>query len=44
MLDTIFGLPIHPLLVHATVVIVPLAAVLVLLTALWPAARATRRT
>jgi len=23
MLDTIFGLPIHPLIVHATVVIVP---------------------
>lgn len=40
MLDTIFGLPVHPLVVHATVVIVPLAAVLVLLTALWPAARA----
>ena len=40
MLDTIFGLPIHPLVVHATVVVVPLAAVLVLLSALWPAARA----
>jgi uncharacterized membrane protein YfcA len=40
VLDTVFGLPIHPLVVHATVVIVPLAAVLVLLSALWPAARA----
>ena len=31
MLDTVFGLPVHPLLVHATVVIVPLAALTVLL-------------
>jgi hypothetical protein len=36
---TVFGLPAHPLLVHATVVIVPLAALLVLLAALWPASR-----
>jgi hypothetical protein len=35
MLDTIFGLPIHPLIVHATVVLVPLAAIAVLLTAYW---------
>lgn len=32
MPDTIFGLPLHPLIVHATVVIVPLAAVTVVLT------------
>jgi predicted membrane protein DUF2231 len=30
------GLPLHPLLVHATVVIVPAAALSVLLAALWP--------
>ena len=40
MLDTIFGLPIHPLIVHATVVLVPLAAVSVLLSTLWPRFRA----
>ena len=40
MLDTVFGLPIHPLLVHATVVIVPLAALTVLLSAVWPTFRA----
>lgn len=33
MLDTAFGLPVHPLIVHATVVIVPTAAVAVLLAA-----------
>jgi hypothetical protein len=32
----IAGLPLHPLLVHATVVIVPAAALTVLLAALWP--------
>ena len=32
----IHGLPLHPLIVHATVVIVPLAALTVLLAALWP--------
>lgn len=37
---SIFGLPAHPLIVHATVVMVPLAAVLVLLHAVWPKARA----
>lgn len=36
MLDTIFGLPVHPLIVHATVVVVPTAAVVVLLAGLWP--------
>ena len=40
MLDTFFGLPIHPLIVHATVVIVPTAAAAVLLAALWPRFRA----
>jgi len=36
MLDTIFGLPVHPLIVHATTVVVPAAAVSVLLAAVWP--------
>lgn len=36
MLDTIFGLPMHPLIVHATVVIVPTAALLVALSAMVP--------
>lgn len=35
MLDTILGLPIHPLIVHATVVIVPTAALAVLLSIVW---------
>ncbi|KQS66536.1 DUF2231 domain-containing protein [Modestobacter sp. Leaf380] len=39
MPETLFGLPAHPLIVHATVVLVPLGALLVLLHALWPAAR-----
>jgi heme/copper-type cytochrome/quinol oxidase subunit 4 len=39
VLDTIFGLPVHPLVVHATVVLVPLAAILVAVSALWPRAR-----
>ena len=30
------GLPLHPLLVHATVVVVPAAALTVLLAAVWP--------
>ena len=34
MLDTVFGLPTHALVVHATVVLVPLAAVLVAVAAL----------
>lgn len=34
--DTIAGLPVHPLIVHATEVIVPLAAIAVLLAAVWP--------
>ena len=39
MFDTVFGLPVHPLVVHATVVLVPAAAVAVTLAALWPAFR-----
>ncbi|HEY5981318.1 MAG TPA: DUF2231 domain-containing protein [Microlunatus sp.] len=37
---TVFGLPLHPLIVHATVVIVPTAALAVLLAAFWPRFRA----
>jgi hypothetical protein len=33
---SIAGMPLHPLLVHATVVIVPAAALSVLLAAAWP--------
>jgi membrane-associated PAP2 superfamily phosphatase len=40
VLDTVFGLPTHPLIVHATVVVVPTAAVAVLLAAVWPRFRA----
>ena len=40
MFNTVFGLPLHPLVVHATVVIVPTAALAVLLAALWPRFRA----
>jgi predicted membrane protein DUF2231 len=36
VLDTIFGLPMHPLIVHATVVIVPTATLLVALAAIHP--------
>jgi hypothetical protein len=36
MLSTIFGLPLHPLIVHATVVFVPLAAVAVAAAVLVP--------
>jgi hypothetical protein len=36
MFDTIFGLPVHPLVVHATVVLVPAAALAVALAAAWP--------
>jgi hypothetical protein len=32
---TVFGLPLHPLIVHATVVIVPTTALAVLLAAFW---------
>ena len=40
MPSTILGLPLHPLLVHATVVFVPLATVLVVMAVLWPRFRA----
>src|SRR4051812_43624773 len=33
---TVLGLPLHPLIVHATVVVVPVAAVTVLLATFWP--------
>ena len=36
---TIFGVPTHPLAVHAAVVLVPLAAIAVVIAALWPAVR-----
>jgi hypothetical protein len=39
MPESVFGLPTHALLVHATVVLIPLAALAVLLHALWPVAR-----
>lgn len=39
LLDSIFGLPAHPLLVHAAVVLVPLAAIGTIVIAFWPAAR-----
>ncbi len=35
-IDTINGLPAHPLLVHGAVTLVPLAALLLVLCALWP--------
>jgi hypothetical protein len=40
MFSTIFGLPAHPLVVHAVVVLVPLAALSGFVVAVWPAARA----
>lgn len=40
MPETILGLPLHPLVVHATVVLVPLTALLVVLTAVSPRIRA----
>lgn len=38
-MGTVNGLPAHVLLVHAIVALLPLAALLLVLTALWPAAR-----
>jgi hypothetical protein len=38
-MTTVNGLPAHVLLVHAIVVLLPLAALLLVLSALWPAAR-----
>jgi hypothetical protein len=39
-MTTVNGLPAHILLVHSVVVLLPLAALLLVLTAFWPAARA----
>lgn len=39
VLDSIFGLPAHPLFVHAAVVLVPLTAIGTIVIAFWPAAR-----
>ena len=38
-MTTINGLPAHILLVHAVVVLIPLSALLMVLVAIWPAAR-----
>ena len=38
-MTSVNGLPAHILLVHAIVVLLPLAALLLVLTAVWPAAR-----
>lgn len=38
-MQTVNGLPAHVLLVHAIVVLLPLSAALLTLTAIWPAAR-----
>lgn len=35
MPSTVFGLPVHPLIVHATVVVVPTAALAVFLSTFW---------
>lgn len=39
-MGTVNGLPAHVLLVHAIVVLLPLAAVLLIITAIWPRMRA----
>lgn len=39
MPETVFGLPTHAIVVHATVVLLPLASLVVLLHAFWPEAR-----
>lgn len=39
MFSTIFGLPAHPLVIHAVVVLIPLAALSAIVVAVWPAAR-----
>ena len=38
-MNTLNGIPVHPLLVHAVVVFLPLAAFLTVLSVAWPAAR-----
>ena len=40
MPESVFGLPVHPLVVHATVVLVPLTALVLLLAVLLPRFRA----
>ncbi|CAN5221381.1 hypothetical protein BH09ACT10_BH09ACT10_12680 [soil metagenome] len=40
MPNDFYGLPLHPLIVHATVVMIPLAALTVVLSVLWPKFRA----
>ncbi len=35
MFDTVLGIPVHPLVVHAVVVLAPLAALLMVLFAVW---------
>ncbi len=39
-MSTINGLPLHPLLVHLVVVLVPLSALMAIAAVCWPAARA----
>ena len=39
MFEEINGLPLHILVVHAVIVLIPLAALLTVLSAVWPAAR-----
>jgi len=39
MINEVNGLPAHVLLVHAVIVLIPLAAFLTVLAAVWPAAR-----
>jgi glucan phosphoethanolaminetransferase (alkaline phosphatase superfamily) len=38
-INSLFGLPAHPLVVHAAVVMLPLAAILTLVVAIWPGSR-----
>ncbi|MCU0267414.1 MAG: hypothetical protein MUF83_02085 [Acidimicrobiales bacterium] len=40
-METLFGLPAHPLIVHAAVVLIPLAAIGTVLIAVWPKMRRT---
>lgn len=39
MLNTVGGLPAHPLLAHVVAIFVPLTALLAILVVVWPAAR-----
>src|SRR5215216_5661837 len=38
-IDELLGLPAHPLIVHAVIALVPAAALVTIVAALWPAAR-----